>query len=375
MTTLNVCNRSFDQADSYGLIAAHLVEHLSAKGVHVNAHASRSKDSGIQSDKLKMLLSKPHRRADGSIVLGYPTNLEKFPSFATLSHPRGAADGGPRVIVTMWESSRCPAEWIPILNTFDAVVTPSTFCRDVFRDSGVTAPIHVVPLGVGEVYQYSPRKADKKDNNSGAIPPLTFLAFTDRGARKGWQTALTAFLMAFGDDINYRLILKSRDPKQRVIFTNPNIDVIQRDMSEQELYELFLIADVLINPHKGEGWGLLPREFCASGGIALTTAWSGTADALDQWGYALPYTLEKATWPATKFEGQELGEWAKVDAADVAERLRHVAEHIDGYGAVAQEKARNVQRLYSWQTFAETVLSVWEGVRVGDNTANYPVTA
>lgn len=353
MTTLNLCTRTFDEADSYGIIGAQLLKHLSAAGVYVNCFASGNKPSDLHSDELKPLLSRSARRADGTLILGYPTNLAKFPAFTT---------NEPRVIVTMWESSRCPSDWIPILNTsFGAAVTPSTFCYGLLRDGGVSAPIHVVPLGVNPVYRLAERTDDR---------PFTFLTFLDR-RRKGGLLALTAFLMAFGGDTNYRMVLKARNPRQRVILDNANAEIMQQDMSDEELYRLYLSADVLLFPTMGEGWGLPPREFAATGGISLATDWSGTADHIDQWGWPLPYTLEKAGWEDTRFEGQELGDFAKVDPAALAEIMRHVADNREQYRLEAAQKAVFAGG-YSWHRFAGEVLQIWEGVKIGDSRRLHP---
>lgn len=343
----------WDIADSYGLIACQLARHLSALGVHVNALGLGETVMDSQPEDIRAITSQPIRASLGGIFLGYPTLYDR--------HPNPLGKLGPRIGISMFESSKIPADWIEPLNGLDAVVVPSKFCKTVFAECGVTVPIHVVPLGIGEVYQYAERPTDR---------PLTFMAFLDRGARKGGIVALQAFQIAFGNDPRYRLILKMRKPRQGMNLLNPNIGVIQRDMTEQELYELYLSADVLINPHKGEGFGLIPREFAATGGLALTTDWSGTADDIDLWGLPLPYTLVKADWKGhSRFEGTDLGEWALVDPVEVANKLQTVASaraYYHGLGKVYSERAR---KLYSWRAFAERVLTIWNEVAVRSRVA------
>lgn len=89
---------------------------------------------------------------------------------------------------------------------------------------------------------------------------MTFLAFGDRGLRKGGFTAIQAFQMAFHGNKRYRLIVKARAPKNIELFPGGNIELIQQDMTEQELYELYCRCDVLINPNRGEGFGLLQEK-------------------------------------------------------------------------------------------------------------------
>ncbi len=338
----------WDYMDSYGLIACQLARHLTALGATVNAVGMGKTVMDNQPPDVRAVTERPIRPSLGGLVLGYPSGY---------ANHSGLLHAGPRVAVTMFESSRIPNDWIAPLNDMDAVIVPSWFCANVFAECGVMAPIHVVPLGVGDVYRYQERTEGR---------PLTFLAFLDRGARKGGIVALQAFLRAFGEDMRYKLILKGRTPKVPFELINPNIEVILQDMSEQELYALYCRCDVLVNPHKGEGFGLIPREAAASGMLALSTAWSGTADDLDAWGYGLPYTLERADWIGNKMlAGQDLGEWATVNAANLAIELQTVAATWDWTRQLLPAKAQAARRLYSWRAFAEQVLSIWKGVANG----------
>lgn len=346
MTTITVyAPGHYDIADSYGLIACQLARHLTRLGVRVNAVAMGKTVHTSQPDDIRAVTSRPILPALGGIVLGYPTGYAQHS--ALLFH-------GPRIAVTMFESSKLPADWITPLNDMNAVIVPSKFCRDVFRDSGVNVPIHVVPLGIGESYQYAPRTEGR---------PLTFLAFFDRGERKGGMLAQQAFTRAFGDDMRYKLILKGRTAKPGRVLTllNPNIEVIQQDYSEEELYDLYCRCDILINPHKGEGFGLIPREAAASGMFALTTGWSGTADAIELWGYGLPYSLETAHWRGNKtLAGQDLGVWASVHPDRLAIELQTVAATWQWTKQLLPAKAQAARSLYSWRTFSERVLDIWK---------------
>lgn len=350
--SINVCAPGhWDWYDSYGLIACRLARHLTRLGAHVNAWGLGFTAMANQPADVAAVTGGPRRPALGGIFLGYPTSYARHGALAAF---------GPKVALTMFESSRLPQEWIAPLNGCDAVIVPSRFCGDVFRESGVTAPLHVIPLGVSEVYRPAVRRKDG---------PFTFLAFLDRGRRKGGIHAMQAFVRAFGDDPAYRLLLKMRAPKVKVEILNPNIEIVQRDLSEHELAALYARADVLVNPNMGEGFGLIPREFAASGGVALTTGWGGTADDLPAWGWPLPYTLVPAMWEGNKtLAGQDLGVWAEPDVDGVAAMMREVAANRDEYAWEALGKAQAAHSLYDWDAFARRVLTVWEEVASGYRT-------
>jgi glycosyltransferase involved in cell wall biosynthesis len=222
----------------------------------------------------------------------------------------------------------------------------------VFIDCGVTAPVYVAPLGIGDVYQPAVRHRKPGD-------PFTFLAFVDRGVRKGWHHAIQAFVKAFGDNPNYRLILKARTSEGPPIgITNPNIKFIQQDMTEQELYELYLSADVLVNANLGEGFGLIPREFAATGGLALATNWGGTAEGINEWGLPIAYKMIPA-W-GDKHHPRGLGMWADPDIEGLAVLMDVVAESRDRWQPKAYERASNLHKMYSWESFGRSVLFHWQ---------------
>lgn len=343
MDVINVCTPGHaDPYDSFGLIACQLARHLSALGCYINLIAVGNRVLDTQPADVRAVAEQPVKAAFGGILGGYPTVYRHYGALANI---------GRRVAVCMFESTVLPRGWVDTLNELNAVIVPSQFCETVFMNCGVTTPIHVVPLGVGDVYRPAGRAPGR---------PFTFLAFLDRGLRKGGVTALQAFYRAFGDDPAYRLILKRRKSHVQTQIINANVEEIAQDMTDQELYELYLKCDCLVNPNKGEGFGLIPREFAATGGISLATNWGGTADDIGLWGVPLPYKLVPADWSRVKsLAGQSLGEWAEVDVDDLAVTMRSVADNRVYHQWIAAQVAPAVRELYDWRKFAERVYEVW----------------
>jgi glycosyltransferase involved in cell wall biosynthesis len=342
----------WDPVDSYGKIACYLACELTRLGVHVNALSLGETVLPSQSPEVQAITRQPITAALGGLVMGWPTHYAKM---SALLH------AGPKMALTMFESSILPQNWLEPLNGFDAIITPSQFCVDVFRHSGITKPIHLVPLGISPLYKFSGRSLAFT-----AERPLTFLAFLDRGERKGGIVALQAFLCAFGEDRNVRLILKGRKVKTRLDLLNANIEVIQEDIREEEMAALYARCDVLINPHRGEGFGLIPREFAATGGLSLTTNWSGTVDDLIYYGVPIAYHLEAAGWKGNiGLEGEEVGDWATVNVDALAALLCQVRAEWPTHQRKARSRAMMVRRLYSWPRFAERIWQIWKEVNRG----------
>jgi len=344
---LNVCTPgALDPADSFGLIAIELGRHLQRLGNYVNLYSLGPREVAFQDAEIAALIRQPVRAGMGGIFGGYPTTHVQYPN--------PLLQMGPRVAVTMFESSKIPEGWDRPLNACSAIVTPCRFCRDIFREAGVTVPIHVIPLGVNEIYRPAPR-CDSR--------PFTFLAFIDRGLRKGGIQAMDAFIAAFGDDTGYKLILKGRKSKINATILNPNIELIQEDYSETQMRDLFYRADAMIANTRGEGFGLLPRQAAACGCIALATNFAGTADDIDAWGVPLPCRRVRADWSHHgRLSKMDLGEWAEVDTVDLVAMLRDVANRREEYQARAQAQAPAVGAMYTWGRFAQGVLDVWKEV-------------
>jgi len=302
-------------------------------GYHVNQFGDGAPDNQII------------RPAFGGILLGYPTLHADYGLFA---------QHGPRVALTMFESTKLPEGWAENLNKCDAVIVPGQFLVDVFRDNGVNAPMQVYPLGVSsEFLTYIVREKTR---------PFTFIAIADRGKRKAANKVMYAFVRAFGDDMRYRLILKAREFRYEV--KNPNITLIGKDMSNKELADLYRQAQVMVFPSCGEGFGLPPREFAATGGVAMVTNWSGTADAVAEWGIPLPYTMSDAWEGHPKWYGK-LGQWADVDIDTIAKRMQLIARNFPIYAMRGTRAAEFVRHNYRWEIFGQNVINLWE--RVAEN--------
>lgn len=334
MTILTVCSPSFDPADSYGRIASELATYLSSHA-HVNRLALDGSGRGAV------------HPAMGGILLGYPTLHQQF---------GGMVDAGPKIAITMFESTVLPEGWTDALNQCDAVIVPATFLIAIFRRAGVTVPIHVVPLGVSaEFMRYTPRL--KK-----AGEPFTFITIGDRGIRKGWMEACTAFVRAFGDDMNYRLIIKARNPFPFQV-TNPNIEVVTGDMTNAELAELYTRAHVMVFPTRGEGYGLPPREFVATGGLSLVTNWGGTAEDLSHWAIPIPATTEPAWAGDDKWHG-ELGEWARPNVDMLASQMSSIRQLYWFYREFREMSANDMHR-QTWDVFSQRIFAIWRNVLEG----------
>lgn len=333
MSRINIFSPTLRPCESYSVIAHQLAQHLAEMGATVGMTGWGDEMAGAIDN------------VDFTIYLGaWPEMVAAFPRTE-----------GQKIAVSMWESTKLPSGWRESLNQMDSVIVPSEFCHDVFLDCGVTVPLYTIPLGVSKLYQPVHRPQ---------TTPMRFLAFLDRGKRKGGHVALAAFQKAFGNNPDYQLVLKVRENVGRVeLLKTGNVELVQRDMTEAELYELYCSCDVMIAANACEGFGMLPRDFAQTGGISLATDFGGTADDIDLWGWPLPYELTKSDWTGWKdYEQQDLGQWAAVCVDETSQILRDIAQYRNEFTNVAYHRAGNVHKLYSWRRFSEQVYEIGQRV-------------
>jgi glycosyltransferase involved in cell wall biosynthesis len=316
---------------SYGRVANELVWGLQSMGVYVNT-------LGLDTQN-KLQKFRPHM---GGFLLAIPGAYQNYGALA---------QGGVRIAVTMLETSRIPQSWVDVLNTCDAVIVPAAFCVEAFQASGVKVPIHVVSLGISDVFKAPKRRIYTK--------PFTVLIAGDRGIRKNWWDAVRGFVKAFGENPKFRLVIKSHAMPNT--FTNPNFEVIEGNYTDEEMRDMYYRCHVMLFPSRGEGFGFPPREFAATGGVAIATNWSGTADQLPQWGIPLPVREMEKGYQEETHLASEHGEWAKPHVEDMAIALRRVARNYSQHAAWAYGDAADyVSRRYQWSTFASQCWSIYQ---------------
>ena len=343
---LDVACENWNPMDGYGQVATMLVEGLTSRhGVDVNVVGNnRSTASVVPGSFYATQLTRPRLPSAGSILLGYPTLFHTFGT--SLEH-------GVRIAITMFESTRLPPGWVEVLNRLDGVIVPSAWLEATFRREGVTVPLHRVPLGIRDIY----RPLARPERRS----PFTFLTLQTPYPRKGWDIAVRAFDIAFGRDPRYRLIIKlRRDKKLPVRIVHPGVEVLADDLDDEGMVSLLGAVDAFVFPTRGEGFGLPPREAAATGLPVVATAWGGTMDAIDEWGWPLKWNMA-AAWPGHgNLAG--VGEWAEPDVHHLAELMREIADRGPDVRARALCNAERVNLLYKWPAFVDRVWRITEAV-------------
>ena len=264
-----------------------------------------------------------------------------------------------RFAYTMFESSAAPKGWVSIINrSFDAVIVPDEFLVQVYRDSGVTKPIFVIPLGRDfSAFLEVPLK-------KGCGNPLVFANYSSCIPRKNLLTLVRAFGDAFGNSQEVRLHLCWRDhnPEYRgEIFKEiherglSNITIEESPVDSRTYLQRFLEADCYVNIATGEGFSIQPREAMALGIPVIVTDNTGQKTICSSG--LVRVVPSKIEIPAMYTFPGDFGLQYQCTTEDVSIALRDVYERYDEYLQKGQ-KAREWAGQYQCQRMAPMYMSL-----------------
>ncbi len=262
---------------------------------------------------------------------------------------------------TMLETDHIPAEWVRQANLMDEVWVTSSFNEKTFRDSGVTRPIYIVPLGVDPNYfnpdinSYRPKRI------------FTFLSIFEWGERKAPEILLKAFNDEFSASEDVVLICKTSNSDASVSISQ---QVSQLGLSNRggqiifsindivptyQLGVLYRSADCFVLPTRGEGWGMPILEAMACGLPVIATNWSSQTDFMNEQN-AYPLQVEKLIPAIAKCPYYTGFKWAEPSYEHLRYLMRYVYEHREEAEQKGLLASQEVLQKWTWDNSAQRIL-------------------
>jgi glycosyltransferase involved in cell wall biosynthesis len=283
-------------------IAYALLRGLPTVGVRLLRHPISAMDASLVPPQFVPPL--PHRRKKTDAVLAVS------PPFITHRFTPDALTA----VYTMWETDTLTASDTAKLNKAGLVIVPSKWQVDCFRNSGVTVPMEVAPLG------YDPLVFHDDGSEPQVCTFGTAGALVAGGMRKNAQRMIDLFRQAFPTEKDVRLRVKI-SPTSPVIETydDPRIDLIRATLPYPQLAAWYRSLTAYLNGSFGEGFGLHLIEAMACGRPVITANYSGLTAFFDpSVGYAVDYQLVPVS------NDVYTGRWADPDDASLMARMREV---------------------------------------------------
>lgn len=268
---------------------------------------------------------------------------------------------------TMLETDHIPAEWAAAANRMDEVWVPSAFNVETFQRSGVTKPIHVIPLGVDPDY-FNPGIASWRLGDM-----FTFLSIFEWGERKCPEVLIKAFSDEFKHDEDAVLICKVSNSDGEVnvaaqvaaLGLKPGGGRVVFSLNEiiptYQLGALYRSADCFVLPSRGEGWGMPILEAMACGLPVIATDWSSHRDFMNS-GNAYPLQVEKLVPAVAKCPYYKGFQWAQPSYGHLRQLLRHVYENRDEARAKGVRAALEARERWTWKHAAQKIIGRLEAI-------------
>jgi GT2 family glycosyltransferase len=269
--------------------------------------------------------------------------------------------GAYKIGFTMLETDRIPAEWARQANLMDEVWCPSEFNVKTFRDSGVTRPIHVIPLGIDPAY-FNPQIRSARVSER-----YTFLSVFEWGERKAPELLLRAFNEEFSSTEPVVLVCKILNADTSVnvhdeirrLELNPAGGQIHVSLNHvvpsYQLGMLYRSADCFVLTTRGEGWGMPILEAMACGLPAIATNWSAQCDFMNV-GNAYPLAVDGLVPAVAKCPYYKGFRWAQPSYWDLRRRMRHVYSNQGEARAVGERASREALSRWTWDNAASWII-------------------
>lgn len=193
------------------------------------------------------------------------------------------------IFYTVWSHANYPLDWARGLNSYDVVWTPSLANAGSIRATGLCEkPIFVVP----HAYEPIVFKPIQKHNDIFRIGMCNSICNF-----KGADIAIKAFLEAFDTKDNVELILQSTNTTrnnigdQHGLYYKEYINILnqypdkqlktfyyQKDCNILEMASFYNSCDLIVNPHRGDGFGMVPLESLACNVPVIVSEYHGPLD-------------------------------------------------------------------------------------------------
>jgi glycosyltransferase involved in cell wall biosynthesis len=275
------------------------------------------------------------------------------------------------ILSCAWETSRLDPMWVDCCNKFDAVFVESRWSVDVFKDSGVKVPIHLVPnyvdaslfkpkesVGQGTYKFYSIQQWTERKNGAGLLKAY-YNAFTEQD---DVLLVLKTYLTRVEEQQNQRDIIKEHIANLKrslnLVKGYAPVYLITEKLTNEALRKLHEECDCYVLLDRGEGLGLPYMDAAAAANPIVATDFGGSRQFLNETNsYPVKYQLtfvDNMGWNQF-YRGEQM--WAEPNLPHAAELMRHVYDNRAEAFEVGKQARLNMVDLYNKERITQVLLS------------------
>jgi glycosyltransferase involved in cell wall biosynthesis len=193
------------------------------------------------------------------------------------------------IAVPFWELPSLPPLWRDVLAEMDLVLAPTRFVQTAVQHSVPGARTLHFPIAIPTPAPARPDRTGLGLPEQGLIFLSAFDVVSDMHRKNPWA-AIEAFQAAFTAQEPVCLVVKLNnssflpevkpqlDRLRQVAAADRRIVLVDRHLSQPDLFSLYASCDVFVSLHRAEGLGLILMEMMSLAKPVITTAWSGNMD-------------------------------------------------------------------------------------------------
>ena len=252
-----------------------------------------------------------------------------------------------------WESSEMSQYMKQNIDYCDELWGTSYWITDIYKRLFPNKVINTYQHGISESWKPKLRKESGK--------PFTFLHIGEPFSRKDAQMVVDSFVELFGNDPNYRLVLKchkmntTRVKHPRGYDCSPaamydNIIEITGLLNEEQMIGLYDQCDVFVYPSWGEGFGLQPLQALAMGIPTI---------CVDEWADYKDFITwpVDSKWSMTDWQDKHPGYMLKPNKETLKKQM---LKSVEDYEKVLPETFKNafiIHQKYDWMNVTKPAVA------------------
>lgn len=267
------------------------------------------------------------------------------------------------VVMQPWEFGSLPKSWVEAFaSQVDEVWAYTEYVRQVYVSSGIPANrVHIVPPGFDpETFHAGVKPLKLKTKKQ-----FKFLFVGGTIYRKGIDILLETYTQTFTSTDDVCLVIKDmggdsfyKGQTFRDVILElrkkpgmPEIEYIDKILSEHELAGLYTACNVLVHPYRGEGFGMPILESMACGTPAIVTQGGAALDFCNRENSIL-VSASRLQLPS-KFIGHDETvdfPWLlEVNKKELAEKMAFAMQHVDDLQTLGKQASEDAHSNWTWR--------------------------